>query len=412
MSPLPTSYSSQSVAAAFYRIQHVQTALVWQSIGPESRRTYQSAWSRWKEYTLLIGSDPLLSRVPREFFAQGPVTLTFREQAMIGFYVYLRCNRKCIPETLASYTSAVKFMLRACKVSDAGLLTPSVLAARQGFALLWRAEPGNSAADRETLPFTVDMIMRTVKTLLPSAAYDIAQMAQKTALMTNFTFLLRAGESVYQPQVVAHHHLKANAVVFVLQDEDNVEFSCTSDKAHLYAARQLRAVIADVKDAKNDQDGSGHRFQIAAQNAASSSNSSLAFDIARQMFDCASLLRPGPDDPFFSSPASGYVLKEDVMNKLLQNGACLFGFDPTRFSMHSLRVAGASVMGAMGVPAWYIQKAGRWKSTKFMKYIRMSSSMYQRVIAQLSNTDLLSANDVVRYHPGAGVSLPSPAESW
>ena len=42
----------------------------------------------------------------------------------------------------------------------------------------------------------------------------------------------------------------------------------------------------------------------------------------------------------------------------------------------------------------------------------MSASMHQRVIANLSDTTLLSANDVVRYHPGAGTSLPAPRVGW
>ena len=70
------------------------------------------------------------------------------------------------------------------------------------------------------------------------------------------------------------------------------------------------------------------------------------------------------------------------------------GLDPTKFRTHSLRIGGASMLAAAGVPDYVIQTQGRWKSLAFLEYIRVAKRSFDATLAAICNTDGLTVCDV------------------
>ena len=76
-------------------------------------------------------------------------------------------------------------------------------------------------------------------------------------------------------------------------------------------------------------------------------------DICRELYDHAGSSTLLPDDPFFSmrSPSGvRQVLTYAVMRRAVKAGAMQLGVDPTKFSLHSLRIGGACALRRRGHP--------------------------------------------------------------
>lgn len=128
------------------------------------------------------------------------------------------------------------------------------------------------------------------------------------------------------------------------------------------------------------------------------------FCIVTEMFNCASTLRPGRDTAFFawrgdaSEPA--WSLGEHAINKLVKDGAALYGFDTSKFSSHSLRIGGASALAAAGAPSWVIQLTGRWMPLAFLQYIRLASTAFQRSLILQTDGTTFTAQHIALWNPG------------
>ena len=79
-----------------------------------------------------------------------------------------------------------------------------------------------------------------------------------------------------------------------------------------------------------------------------------------------------------------------------------FYSDPMRISTKSLRAAGATMLAAAGLPDYVIMKAGRWRSLAFLKYVRLSSPIFDSTLDALSSLDTLSYASVCTLTPGVG----------
>ena len=72
----------------------------------------------------------------------------------------------------------------------------------------------------------------------------------------------------------------------------------------------------------------------------------------------------------------------------------------SRYRPHSLRIGGASMLAAAGLPDYVIQKQGRWKSLDFLEYIRLGKQSLEMALSVMVNPTLLKVVDVGRRHPG------------
>jgi hypothetical protein len=139
----------------------------------------------------------------------------------------------------------------------------------------------------------------------------------------------------------------------------------------------------------------GHRFEYLSQ----CSSSTRAFDIVEDMYSwaCRAELKKG--QPFFSY-RSEWTLSYEVLSKAIKKVATCMGLDGRRYRPHSLRIGGASMLAAAGLPDYVIQKQGRWKSLAFLEYIRLGKRSFDMALEAMVNPMLLTVGDVGRWHAG------------
>jgi hypothetical protein len=67
--------------------------------------------------------------------------------------------------------------------------------------------------------------------------------------------------------------------------------------------------------------------------------------------------------------------------------------DPSRVSLHSLRIGGLLALFAACVPSHLKQSAGRWSSGKsFISYARATMEQYGQIASALNNPELVTIN--------------------
>lgn len=123
------------------------------------------------------------------------------------------------------------------------------------------------------------------------------------------------------------------------------------------------------------------------------------------MFENAIICKPQRDFPFFSCPHEGWKLTEKNVSDTIKLSAKHFFSDQlivAKFTPRSLRVGGASALMASGSPDSYIQKAGRWKSTTFLDYLRVCAMLTQQCTAQMcQSTSGFTVNEIKKRMPMA-----------
>ena len=210
------------------------------------------------------------------------------------------------------------------------------------------------------------------------------------AIFAAFVYLFRPSEFIMTKNSEGRYHfIREQDVTFTIKDINGVESIIASSEAHLYANRfyknkwnVLVDVMVSVRDAKNDPNGVGNRYTHDIESV----QENRAFCIATVMFENAILCRPKRDYPFFSCPHQGWKLSEKNVADAIKASAKFFFSDKLvveKFTPRSLRVGGASALMASGSPDSYIQKAGRWKSSTFLDYLRVCAVLTQKCTAQM-----------------------------
>ncbi len=75
-----------------------------------------------------------------------------------------------------------------------------------------------------------------------------------------------------------------------------------------------------------------------------------------------------------------------------------YGLDPDRVHSHSVRIGGATLLAAAGVPDYVIMAMGGWASAVYLQYIRPSLQIYAAAQAALANATFLSASSIRAVH--------------
>ena len=390
----------------FDRIANNTSALAWASISKGSHVSYQTGMNHWISFTKRLGTDPFIQEIPAVFLARDLFILSFIETVVVGFMMYLRYDRHVTPDTIAQYLSAVRFHLAVCGIDAVHTKSAQISRVFAGLRLEWLKEPGNSKAERQHLAFTPDMIRKMGQTL---DLRDDRQFATFMAVRTQFQFLMRVGELVFTSNN-QDHCLKGKSVMFVLRPTNGPgaqQQTIGSSSAYLYTIADIEAVIVDVKDAKNDPEGMGFRYQLNKRTPEQLAHED-AFCICTSLFECATRLRPSPDASFFqttrASGARQWRLTDVDISKFIKSGAKLLSLDPERFTTHGPRIAGASALSQLGAPAWYIKLAGRWTTDQYLQYIRMASSSFEEFMGKMHSA--INANDMYRWNPSMAATMP------
>ena len=159
-------------------------------------------------------------------------------------------------------------------------------------------------------------------------------------------------------------------------------------------------VTVFVRSAKNDQDGEGHQYHFDVLNV----SADALFCLAKDMFVWAQAAKLRRDDPFVgfrggSTSEDCYLSYTKLLNSV-KEAARQCGFDPNRFGTHSLRIGGATILAAAGMPNHYISKLGRWKSLAFLNYIHMALGVMDTSLKALVNPKWFTNLNLKLLSPG------------
>ena len=189
--------------------------------------------------------------------------------------------------------------------------------------------------------------------------------------------------------------MRGQDVVFGVLSAQGIEQSIYPKDAHKFPVESLQSVAITVHSAKNDRHGEGHRMFFRPHE----NSLTFGFDLPIDMFLYAQEARPRNDDAFLMYGGK-HMLTSARMTEVLREIAHLFNFDPKRFSMHSLRIGGASALAASGAPTHYIQKMGRWKSLAFLQYIYWAVGGMADALNILSNPAHFTSDHLKQINPG------------
>ncbi|KAJ1433660.1 hypothetical protein B484DRAFT_326644 [Ochromonadaceae sp. CCMP2298] len=104
------------------------------------------------------------------------------------------------------------------------------------------------------------------------------------------------------------------------------------------------------------------------------------------------------NDFLFSHPSDSVVGREtlsyDTFASVVKKTASKFGFDPSNFGCHSLRIGGTSLLCAAGASDMNICLMGRWKSLPAcLGYQEVSTATHDRMLNLLS-TNAYTPRDI------------------
>ena len=292
------------------------------------------------------------------------------------------------PLTIASYISGLRHYWRAHLMDLSGFAHP--LVAQYKRALVISAPDRALAKDFIRLPFTVDMVMSAKRDVLGTTSVEGHCIV--TAMEVQLTMLHRVGEIL---PTADDHYMRAVDVVFQLATAGGPVYVAATD-AHRHDIAHLTGVVFTTRSAKNDQAGNGSRIYMDVQDETSPQ---VAFCVASDTFRWAQRARPRGDDSFFSH-RNQWQLTPDEYRLAIKRVAKHMGLDPSRYSSHSLRIAGASALAAAGKPDWFIKKMGRWKSLAFLQYIQFSVTSMRAAVTAIISPTCFTVADLIATHPG------------
>jgi len=322
-----------------------------------------------------------------------PLLLSFHAVCVLSFLAWLSIDRDLKPNTCSGYLSAVRFMLNRSNIDTSFMETNThIKSTKTGMWIAYRCT--HPEADEKTQPFTLDLIM-----LAWSRYLDVKNKAEDyvmlIAMLTAYVCLLRKSE--YLDETTTDHHLLAESVWFEVEHPvgSGRLMQVPSMDCHKFDRRGMRDVTLDVRSAKNDEGGAGHRFTCTRVDLATSTR---PFDLAQELWDFACEARPVRGLAFLTWQGK-FRLTYAKFNAKIKQVAQGAGFDPRGYHTHSLRVAGASALAARGVPDHVIQTMGRWKSLAFLTYIRLSTTAYNEAVDKLCDLRSLTIEDVRKMMP-------------
>jgi integrase len=354
--------------------------LVQQCVLESTQKTYRTGWRRWLRYCSEMHIDPFLISPPIEWFASRR-TYSFPIAATLNYMFQLFFIDKLAASTIGVYLAALKYHFNCDNCDTEWFKTFAITKARSALSTMCRQRK----AEREVgkLPFSLDLV-ELYKVKYPPQLYK--NRAIYTAMRLAHLLMLRVSEYTITK---ANHFIRGQDITFCLEDGSYV----TSPHVSYPVSTRITGVLIDVRSAKNDKYGAGHRFYFARDTTVGSQC------ICTVLLDWALIAMPTMTQPFFCYRSMWRLCRKD-MAEALKAVAVLAHLDPSRVSPHSLRYGGASALAAANTPSYLIQQLGRWKSLAFLHYIHLSEGLLATAQAVLSDPLAFTVADIQRFHPG------------
>ena len=314
----------------------------------------------------------------------------------MGFLEWLQGPPKPItPSSASNYLYAVKHHL-VCHGLDSSALVSSTVLSKQkkGQVNTYLQEECNLESNRRTLPLSVDIL--TGETPDPRSQSPLQDRAFYTALLLGFTMLTRA--SNYLPIASATYHLDTEHIAFTvdpLPDTGDVPFEVTADCLREIPLSRIIGASAFLARSKVDATGKGKRIPFIRQVV---SPPNCVYDIVTVLYQYVLAVRPVRGKPFFHIPSLHWSLTPALYNQRLRGVAVKHGLDPNRVHSHSVRIGGATLLAAAGVPDYVIMAMGGWASAVYLQYVRPSMQIYAAAQEALANATFISAQSIRAMH--------------
>lgn len=356
-----------------------------------SRVTYNTAWKHWLVFCdKLDAVASLASPFPR--WDPSASVHTYQVTMIISFIAYLQAKRPRLrPGTVDDYVSGLRHCLMQCNVDGSLFKAQIITQCRASLNIQQRIlHPQN---EDKTLPFLAAWFstLRRIVSLSTAKSFMLI-----VALELTFVCLLRGSEVLITGD---DHFLRACDVSFLFQlpsSSDPVWVSPAD--AHLHDLEFLVGVSIKIRSAKNDQGGRGYRYYYERNPVLSTG---AVFDLVVDMYTLSKATRPAGDAAFFS--VNDYVLPYHLFNSTIKSVAKAEGQDPSRYSCHSMRIGGATLLAAAHFPDYIIQNMGRWKSLAFLHYLHWAPSMMSNALTALVDPSIFTLSDLQKMN--AGVSI-------
>ena len=202
--------------------------------------------------------------------------------------------------------------------------------------------------------------------------------------------------SNYLPIASATYHLDTEHIAFTvapLPGSDGIPFEVTADQIGEIPLSRIVGASAFLARSKVDATGKGKRIPFLRQTV---NPPSCVYDIVTILYQYVLAVRPIRGKPFFHVPSLHWSLT--LYNKRLRGVAIKHGLDPNRVHSHSVRIGGATLLAAAGVPDYVIMAMGGWASAVYLQYVRPSMQLYAAAQEALTNATFLSAQSIRAMH--------------
>ena len=403
--PLPIYNGLEALEAA----SDISMNLLLESVAPNTRKSYKTGMNHHTKFVNIMGTNIDLSMSPtgwEMFSLDHPQYRNFKVAYWCAFIIYLDRNVKVIPKTISQYlTGAAWFLQNQYYIDTTFTKSYLVRNTMKGITNIWRAQTGNKESDRRRLGVPLDLIMALARRLEEHKTTE--HYCALTFYLFAFQLLARKSELIYFKD--NQHYLKVENVNFTFtktHDPLQTEFSVTCCDVATYRDKNLfdlRSVQIEIKDAKNDQQGSSHRYSFDKR--PESFDTTKTFCIAHVAFMWALRSKPvNKKHAFLSYPLVGSANKnartypsEEMLRKLLKEEASRHGLDPRRVTLHSIRIGAATTLAAKGAPDVFIKNAGRWLSDCYQRYIHDIVHMNAKISEFLANADHYTIDDVKKW---------------
>ena len=381
----------ESVDEFWSRLQGNWQILAASCVTVSSRVTYNSAWKHWLSFCERLGAVASLS-TPFPRWDQSNSVHSYQVTMIISFIAYLQAKRPRLrPGTVDDYISGLRHCLMQLNVEGTVFKAQIITQCRASLNLQQRIlHPEN---EDKTLPFLAEWFssLRRLVSLTTVKSFMIV-----VALELSFVCLLRSSEVLITSD---DHFLRACDVSFLFKLPSSSEPVWVSpSEVYLYELDHLIGVSIKIRSAKNDQGGRGYRYYYERNPALSSD---AAFDLVVDMYLLSKAARPVGEAAFFSY--NDYVLPYHKFNATIKLVAKSEGQDPSRYSCHSMRIGGATLLAAAHFPDYIIQNMGRWKSLAFLHYLHWAPSMMSSALTALIDPSIFTLKDLQKMN--AGVSI-------
>lgn len=391
--------SKETKRQAWIRYQNNWKWIFTNAAAPTSKDTYSTGWRSYKKFCASVDIDDLFLDIPSPIFAEnslgasglvGDSPFGYKTTVLLSYIASMYGDEGLSHITVGTYLSGVRYFFSQAHKNIDCFEEPIIAQTRSSLAYLSAQE--HSLSEKKTLPVTCDMIVWARDVYFPSLPQTWYNDAIITGMIIAFCCLFRQSELLIS---AANHYLRGRDVVFGVATIDSPEQLISPREAHLYPFESVVSVSITAHSGKTDWEGEGHRLYFTVNDTLNG----YGFDLVRTMFGYAQRARPKDNDAFLMHSDTN-MLKYDRMNAAIKDIASKFKFDPSRFSMHSLRIGGASALAAAGAPTHYIQKMGRWKSLAFLRYIYWAVGGMADALKILSNPVHFTADHLRKINPG------------